>query len=98
MISGVVSIHNNKKEDRVFRLRICKLSPICTVLKSIEYDYDSPDLVWDIEWETAGTTTKDNLNHPAPGLITVTMEKNKQQSLANSYTFSKTSGYEIQAR
>ena len=40
MISGVYSEHSNSAEDRIFHLHICTLSPRCSELKEIVYDYD----------------------------------------------------------
>ena len=96
MISGVLSIHDNKKEDRRFRLLICKLSPKCTELESIVYDYDST--IVDQSEQICGKTTKDNLNHPVSGSFTTEIWKTSQESLADSYSFSKTSGYEVGGR
>ena len=96
IISGIWSQHNNHKEDRIFQLKICTISPKCTELESIEYDYDNTvNSVTDV---VAGTATKDNLNHPLLGSITATISTSKQESLAQSYSYERTEGHEIGVR
>ena len=46
----------------------------------------------------AGTTTKDNLNHPESGEITTTISKSKQESLSESYSYERSKGHEIGVR
>ena len=95
MISGVYSKHDNGAEDRKFYLTICTLTPRCTELESIVYDYDK--MQSSMETVVAGQAIKDNLNHPEAGIIKATMEKSKQESLSDSYSFEKeeSSSHEI---
>ena len=96
IISGVWSMHNNKKEDRIFYLNICTFSPKCPELDSITYDYNNT--VSSVTDVVAGTATKDNLNHPESGTITATISTSKQESLAQSYSYERTEGNEIGVR
>ena len=95
IILGVYSVHDNGAEDRKFNLTICKLTPRCTELESMVYDYDK--MQSSMETVVAGQTIKDNLNHPEAGIIKTTMEKSKQESLSDSYSFGKekSSSHEI---
>ena len=96
ILSGVWSQHNNHKEDRIFKIKICTFSPKCTELESIKYHYQqATSSVTDV---VAGTSTKDNLNHPESGSITTTISKSKQESLAKSYSYERSKGHEIGVR
>ena len=80
----------------MFRLQLCTLSPKCTELESIVYHYDQQTT--SVVAVIAGQTTKDNLNHPVSGEITTTISKSKQESLSESYSFTRTKGHEIGVR
>lgn len=87
VIAGVSSIHDNGHEDRKFTLTICTLTPRCTELESIVYDYDK--MQSSMKTVVAGQAIKDNLNHPEAGIIKATISKNMQKTLSDSYEFIK---------
>jgi len=95
VIAGVASYHDNGKEDRRFYLVVCTLSPRCSVLKEVIYDWDNAE--HSTETVVAAQTTKDNLAHPNAGTITTTISSTSQKTLGSSYTYSKTSGHEMTA-
>ena len=96
IISGVWSQHNNHKEDRIFKLKICTFSPKCTELDFIHYDYDNA--IKSNSEVVAGTASNNNLNHPVSGSITTTISKSKQESLTQSYSYERSKGHEIGLR
>jgi len=90
VIAGAYSEHSNSAEDRIFHLHICTLSPRCSELKEIVYDYDK--MKTSSKTTIVGESIKDNLNHSEAGTILSKITKSNQETLAESYSYEKTEG------
>merc|ERR1712198_335221 len=91
-IGAFYSVHSNKYEDRVWDIQVCKLREKCTEIVEIQYDTVVAEV--GSEKVVAGNQTFDNRNGQSDNSYTATIPQSASESLTESYTFSKTSGYE----
>jgi len=91
VISYLSSYHSNKHEDRIWIIEVCKLRKKCTEISKIQYDTVKSDVTR--EEVFAGRQIFDNKNGQSENSFIATISKTASNSLTESYTFSRTSGW-----
>merc|ERR1711994_350360 len=88
---GMTSVHSNSHEDRIWDIQVCKLKEKCTEILEIQYD----TVVSDVSSEkvTAGKQVLDNRKAQNDNSYMAIITQSASESLTESYTFSKTSGF-----
>jgi len=91
VIGALYSVHSNSHEDRVWDIQVCKLKEKCTEIVEIQYD----TVVSDVSSEkvTAGKQVLDNRKAQNDNSYMAIITQSASESLTESYTFSKTSGF-----
>merc|ERR1711876_12758 len=91
VIGAFYSVHSNSYEDRVWDIQVCKLKEKCTEIVEIQYD----TVVSDVSSEkvTAGKQVLDNRKAQNDNSYMAIITQSASESLTESYTFSKTSGF-----
>ena len=97
-LSGVWSEYSKKHRDRRFRINVCKLVPKCSVLKEIKYDMTKLEELENREVEAGIISIKDQLKHTDSAQMECSIASSKSNSLAESYSYTKTSGHDMTAR
>lgn len=94
VIAGIHSIHNSRKEDRMFKVKVCDLVPKCGVLDRTEYNYDEE--VYNRKIVLDQTVVQDNRDNPTveePVVIEYWVEFD--DLMRESYEYGHASGYEL---
>jgi len=91
VFAGLESYHSNKKEDRLWTLKVCKLRKKCTEISKINYDTVKSEVTSDMV--AAGGTVFDNTRGQSDNSFTATISSTASNSLTESYSYAQTSGW-----
>lgn len=94
VIAAVYSHHSDHREDREFAIKVCFLSK-CTAFGTMKLDWEKATN-WENKGVFAGRNTNDNTKSTLDASIITDIGRSESKSLAESYTFSRTSGYELE--
>ena len=97
--SEIYSWHENKYEDRIFKIKTCTLTPVaekCSQLKDVVYDWNNK--VPTYETDIAVATNANNLNSNTDIEFTITFKNEVAVKYGSSYSYQWTSGHEMTFR
>jgi len=90
VIAGLYSVHDNRKEDRRWNIKVCKLRKKCAEIIDIKYDFNHQDVAFGSV--SVGRQVFNNIGGQSDNSYTAVISKSESESMSESFEFSQTSG------